>query len=255
MCFPPDASPPALPEGLADADATTPDAHQSTLTSTDGTEFAVAFAEAERSMGASVVILPDVRGLFRFYSELARTLARAGHHAIVVDYFGRTAGAEERDADFDFMPHISATTPEQVQADIGTAARYLAEQTEVDRTVAMGFCFGGSQTFLSSRNSELPFSGWIGFYGGLDGTRLGVFPSPADCTSDMRGPLLGLFGGVDPSIPPELVERFDSGLTAAGVEHEVVTYDGAPHSFFDRAHTAHEEACADAWRRVIAFLR
>jgi carboxymethylenebutenolidase len=33
-----------------------------------------------------------------------------------------------------------------------------------------------------------------------------------------------------------------------------VTYPGAPHSFFDRRYEEHAEACADAWRRMLAFL-
>jgi carboxymethylenebutenolidase len=70
----------------------------------------------------------------------------------------------------------------------------------------------------------------------------------------MRGPLLGLFGGADPGIPVELVDQFEHSLTDAGVEHEIKVYPGAPHSFFDRKCEEHAEACADAWRRVLAFL-
>jgi carboxymethylenebutenolidase len=50
------------------------------------------------------------------------------------------------------------------------------------------------------------------------------------------------------------VAAFDEALTAAGVEHELVTYDGAPHSFFDRSQEDFAEASADAWERVLAFL-
>jgi carboxymethylenebutenolidase len=34
-----------------------------------------------------------------------------------------------------------------------------------------------------------------------------------------------------------------------------VTYPGAPHSFFDRTFAEHEDACADAWRRVLGFMK
>ena len=69
----------------------------------------------------------------------------------------------------------------------------------------------------------------------------------------MRCPVLGLFGGADKGIPPEHSTRSTS-LAAAGVDHEIVTYPGAPHSFFDRCYEEHAEACDDAWRRVLAFL-
>ena len=54
---------------------------------------------------------------------------------------------------------------------------------------------------------------------------------------------------------PEDVEAFDRSLVAAGVEHEIVSYPGAPHSFFDRSFAEHAEASEDAWRRVLDFLQ
>ena len=65
------------------------------------------------------MILPDVRGLYRFYEELALRFAERGYAAVAFDYFGRTAGAEKRDDDFEYMPHVQQTTPEGVQADVG----------------------------------------------------------------------------------------------------------------------------------------
>ena len=54
------------------------------LTSADGTRFSAALAEAPEANGRAVVILPDVRGLYPFYSELAERFAQAGHHAVHV---------------------------------------------------------------------------------------------------------------------------------------------------------------------------
>jgi carboxymethylenebutenolidase len=61
-------------------------------------------------------------------------------------------------------------------------------------------------------------------------------------------------GGDDPGIPVEDVNAFDVALDAAGVEHEVVIYPGAPHSFFDRKYEEFADASEDAWSRVLAFL-
>jgi carboxymethylenebutenolidase len=66
--------------------------------------------------------------------------------------------------------------------------------------------------------------------------------------------VLALIGGADQAISADDVAAFDAALAAAGVEHEVVVYDGAPHSFFDRKQAAFAGASADAWRRVLAFL-
>ena len=61
-------------------------------------------------------------------------------------------------------------------------------------------------------------------------------------------------GGADAGIPVEDVRAFERALEAAGVEHEVEIYDGAPHSFFDRKFEEFAAASDDAWRRVLAFV-
>ena len=43
-------------------------------------------------------------------------------------------------------------------------------------------------------------------------------------------------------------------MSAAGVEHELVVYDGAPHSFFDRKQEEFAEASEDAWSRTLKFI-
>ena len=80
-------------------------------------------------------------------------------------------------------------------------------------------------------------------------------PGPIQRARELTAPILGLFGGADDGIPPETVTEFDTALTDAGVRHEIVTYPGAPHGFFDQSLAdEYADACADVWRRVLAFL-
>jgi carboxymethylenebutenolidase len=253
MCFDVDARPPDLPADLA-LIAGGAAAELVDLTSADGARFSAAIAESPEPRGPAVVILPDVRGLYRFYVELAERFAAAGHHAVVIDYFGRTAGPGPRTEDFEYMPHVHQTAPAQIQADAAAGIAAVRERTGETRAVAVGFCFGGTQAYLTATNADLGLDGAIAFYGGLDASRLGV-PSPKDHAAEMRGPILGLFGGEDRGIPPEHIAAFDQSLSEAGVEHELVVYAGAPHSFFDRSYAEHADACEDAWRRVLGFLQ
>ena len=71
------------------------------------------------------MILPDVRGLYRFYEELALRFAERGYPAVAIDYFGRTAGVAKRDDEFAFMDHVAQTTPDGIQADVAAAVEYL----------------------------------------------------------------------------------------------------------------------------------
>src|SRR5438105_13687474 len=112
------------------------------LEAADGNSFAAFAAGPEEATEVGVVILPDVRGLYRFYEELALRFAERGMAAVAFDFFGRTAGAEKRGDDFEYMPHVDQTTPQGVQADVRAAAAYLRDRG-CSRIFTVGFCFGG----------------------------------------------------------------------------------------------------------------
>jgi carboxymethylenebutenolidase len=224
------------------------------LVSGDGTRFAAFAATPDDPGRAGVVVLPDVRGLYRFYEELALRFAEQRIAAVAIDYFGRTAGPGKRDDDFPYREHVAETTPEGIQADVRAAVEYLrSPEGGASGTVfTVGFCFGGRHSWLYAAGGH-GLAGAIGFYGrpgeGSDGS-----PGPAQQASALQAPILALMGGADQAIPPDEVDAFDQALSAAGVEHEVVTYDGAPHSFFDRRQEQYAEASDDAWRRVLGFI-
>ena len=252
MCHPPGAVPPDLPRGLRSISGGAGGADV-VLTSEDGARFRAYLAEA-RGGDRGVVIAPDVRGLHAFYEELAERFADAGVHAIAFDYFGRTAGLEPRGDDFPYRDHVPLTKPGEIQADIASAIGHLRGATDARRIYVVGFCMGGRVAFNASADQR-DIAGVVGFYGRLS-TRPGEEgTAPVDRVTRMRAPVLGLFGGADPSISADEVRAFDAALAAARVEHHVETYAGAPHSFFDRSFAEHRAACDDAWRRVLGFLR
>ena len=225
-----------------------------TLRASDGVEFAAFHARPEQSGGPAIVVLPDVRGLFRFYEELAIRFAEAGVEAVAIDYFGRTAGVGKRDAEFDFWPHVRGTTPEGIAADVAAAAAVLRADDAERALFTVGFCFGGSNSWLQGAAGH-GLSGAIGFYGHPTREGLNGGDSPLGQVEQVACPLLGLMGGADEGIPRAEVDKFAAALDARGVANEFITYEGAPHSFFDRTYDEHQDACADAWRRVQEFIR
>ena len=243
MCFELDSSPPIPP--LSGAAVSHEDL---VLSSADGTRFAAFAAQPDEPSGVGVVVLPDVRGLYRFYEELALRFAERGIAAVAIDYFGRTAGVGKRGDDFPYMDHMGPLAQEQVEADVRAAVERLRPQAGAIFTV--GFCFGGRQSWLAAAGGH-GLRGAVGFYG-VPGAR--EFPGPIDRAAEMEAPILALQAGDDRNISAADNAAFDEALTKAGVEHELVTYDGAPHSFFDRKHEEFADASADAWARVLAFL-
>src|SRR4029077_10437611 len=112
---------------------------------------------------AGVVILPDVRGLYRFYEELALRFAERGYAALALDYFGRTAGAAKRGEDFEYMPHVDQTTDAGVQDDTRAAVAHL-RSLGVESVFTVGFCFGGRASWVAAASGH-GLAGAVGFYG------------------------------------------------------------------------------------------
>jgi carboxymethylenebutenolidase len=246
MCFDENARPP-IPI-LADTGAHGDDVR---LKSVDGNEFAAYLAQPGQEPGAQIVILPDVRGLHVFYRELADRFAEMGLRALAIDYFGRTAENDDRNGDFEYGPHVQQMTQETFGGDLESAVNFVREGSDLP-TFVVGFCMGGSLALWSGTRG-LELAGVIGFYAALNRT-MGAVTPVLDFAPRIESPVLGLFGGADQAIPQEDVDRFERELTDADVEHEIVTYPGAPHSFFDRQAAAYADASADAWSRVRGFV-
>jgi len=249
MCFDDDARPPLPPiRGGAI------DARDLRLTSADGTEFAAYAARADAPSGAGIVIIPDVRGLHPYYEELTLRFAEAGVHAVAIDFYARTAGAEKRSAGFEYEPHVLALDPAGVDRDVAAAVDFLRtdEGGEAERLYTVGFCIGGRISLLQAR-SGLDLSGVIGFYPWPVGPHRSGLPAPADEAPRFGCPVLAIYGGEDAGIPAEAREAFDRALEAAGVERRTVLYEDAPHSFFDRK-SEFAEASAAAWDEVLRFM-
>ncbi len=251
MCFPPGARPPEIPDDLRSISGGA-GGQDVILTAKDGATFRAFLAAGQGDAG--VVIAPDVRGLHPFYEELAERLASAGVHAIAFDYFGRTAGTSRRPDDFAFQEHVTAARarPDLIQADVAASVSELKGRTGASRIFVLGFCMGGRVAFNASAE-QTGLAGVVGFYGPPRKRDDKDADAPMEKLDRMRAPILGLFGGGDPGIPADAIEAFDQALTKKGLAHHLVTYPNAPHSFFDRSFAEWNDACADAWRRVLGF--
>ena len=249
MCFELDSLPP-IPAVSGGAPVRSEDV---TLEAADGTRFAAFGALPDEPAPVGVVVLPDARGLYRFYEELALRFAELGYAAVAIDYFGRTAGIGKRDDEFPYMEHYATTTPDGVQHDTRAAVEYLRspEGGACATVFAVGFCFGGRNAWLATAGGH-GLAGAVGFYGSTD-ERSGA-AGPTQRAAEFRAPILALQAGIDQNILPEHNTAFEAALTTAGVEHELVVYEGAPHSFFDRRYAEFADASADAWERVLAFI-
>jgi carboxymethylenebutenolidase len=235
MCHTPDSRAPAPPQLSAVAGHGPIE-----IVSADGARVAAYRAVPATPNGRSVVLLPDVRGLHPFYQDLTRRFAEAGFSAVAIDYFARHDSDDPTGDCFDTLKHLALIDDDEVAMDVAAAIAQL------DGPVyTVGFCIGGSMSWRQAAEPHERLAGAIGFYG-LPGRVEGVLGSLAK-------PLLLLLAGDDVATTQEEFRAFTGRLEASGKPHETRVYAGAPHSFFDRGFEDWQDACADAWQRILEF--
>jgi carboxymethylenebutenolidase len=254
MCYPDGAHPPDLPAAMAGGAA---DGRSMTLQAEDGNRLRAYAALPMEDRGAAhggMVVIPDIRGLMPFYEELALRFAEAGVPAVAIDLYCRTAGVDPHPEGFDGGEHAGRTTQSGIAADVAAAVRLLrSPEMGASAVFTVGFCFGGRVSFLQATEPH-GLAGVVGFYGWPVGASRNDTAAPASVAHTIASPVLAFWGGADQGIPAEAVETFERALTDAGVEHESVTYPGAPHGFFDRHHERFANESADAWTRMLGFM-
>jgi carboxymethylenebutenolidase len=192
----------------------------------------------------AVIMIHEFWGLREEIVGKADALAEQGYLVVAPDTFrGGSTGWIPR------AIYQTVTTPvEQVNADLDLVYAWLAAQPDVvaDKIAIMGFCYGGRTSLLYSIHNPAIAATGI-FYGMADTT-------PEQLRA-LRGPVLGIFGGADSSIPLAEVYALEQNLTAAGVPTTFSIYEGQPHAFVgSMAEINAGGPDQEAWNELIAFL-
>ncbi len=206
-----------------------------------------------------LVLIPDVRGLYEHFRDLARRFAAEGFATMALDLYSRegTPNLPDMDAVARWIRQLPDT---RVLADVGAAVGYLAARPEV-RPAAVGitgFCMGGQYALMSA--CTVPgLAACVSWYGMLRYAENDEIKpkSPLELAEALRSPYLGLFGAEDAIIPQADVEELRGILSRAGKRFEIHVYPGAGHAFFNdsRPEMYRPHAAKDAWPRALAFFR
>jgi carboxymethylenebutenolidase len=190
------------------------------------------------------VVIQEWWGLNEHIKDVTRRFADEGFVALAPDLYHGVVTSEPDEARKQVMELDMMAAVQEIQA----AVDYLLAQEYVsgEKAAIIGFCMGGRlvlQTGLVAEN----LSAIIPFYG---------TPLTAEEAPNVKAPVLGLYGADDGGIPVDSVRAMEDALTAAGIDNEIVVYDGAPHAFFNDTRDSYRpEAAADAWQRVLALLK
>jgi carboxymethylenebutenolidase len=233
------------------AEATTPGVTAETVSyaGPDGAELMgyLARPEAEGTY-PGVIVLQEWWGVDDHIKDVTRRFAQEGFVALAPDLYHGVVTTEPDEA----RKLVMELDMEAAVQEIGAAAEHLLSlDAATGETVGVvGFCMGGRLALMTAASPDVNarVGAVVPFYG-----------SPLDATqaAQVKAPLLGLYGEADQGIPVAEVRAMEEVVSAAGTPVEIHVYAGAPHAFFNdaRASSYNAEAAADAWPRVLAWLR
>jgi carboxymethylenebutenolidase len=236
------------------------------LRAPDGSDFDVYVARPEGVPRAGLVLIHEIWGLVDHIKDVADRFAAQGYLVAAPDVLshggvGPALGAElfalMNDPDEAIrvaaQPRMRDAMSEMRSPDYAAwavgALRALVDWLEAQdgvagRIGAVGFCFGGTYTYLLAASDDR-IRAAVPFYG--------TAPRP-ERIPDISASVLALYGQQDPALIdalPDVRER----MTEAGVDFETVVYPEAGHAFFNDTGSRYRAgAAADAWQRTLSFL-
>lgn len=193
-----------------------------------------------------VIALHNWWGLTDDMRATARRLAGEGYTVLAVDLYGGKIPATADSAEA-FAKRVDAH-PHAALGNLKAANAFLRYTRRAHRLAAIGWSFGGAWAIRAGLFDAKHVHAVVAYYGSPDLDRADL--------ARLRGPLLGLYGGADESIPMDDIRAFKHELDALGKTSTIKIYDGAKHGFANPSGDTYDSAAADdAWQRMTEFLR
>lgn len=190
-----------------------------------------------------VIVIHENRGLNPHTEDVARRVALEGYVAVAPDALSAFGGTPENPDEA--RPLFQKLDREANIKNFTAAVAYLKTNPQTTGKVAcMGFCWGGAVTNQVAVHAP-DLAAAVPFYGSP--------PAPEDVPK-IKASILAHYAGNDERINAG-IPAFKEALEKAGVEHEIHTYEGTGHAFFnDTGARYNKEAAELAWKRTIAFF-
>jgi len=203
-----------------------------------------------------ILVNEEIFGVHEYIKDVCRRLAKLGYFAVATEYYARIGDLSKMTDSAQIVRDVISKEPDaQYMADLDSTAAWARKNGGSDSLGVVGFCRGGRQTWLyAAHNPHLKAA--VAFYGPLGGTPTPIQPKTAtDIAADIKCPLLGLYGGQDPSIPVAAIKEAEAKVKAAHKTIEIVIYPDAPHGFHADYRPSYRQADAeDAWKRMAAWF-
>jgi carboxymethylenebutenolidase len=203
-----------------------------------------AWAAADQPRGA-VLVVHENRGLTDHIRSVAGRLAASGYSALAIDLLSAEGGTAALGDEARAMAALSSAPQERFVADMRAGLDELERRASGQKLGAIGFCFGGGMVWLLLASGEPRLAAAAPFYGPL--------PDGADFSGSTAA-VLGIYAEQDARVNASR-EAATAALEAAGLTHEIVTYPGASHAFFnDTGPRYDQDAASQAYAKVLDWF-
>lgn len=206
-----------------------------------------------------VLVVQEIFGVHEHIKDICRRLAKAGYFAVAPELYARQGDVSGMTDIPKLISTVVSKVPDaQVMSDLDATVAWAKSTGSADtaKLAITGFCWGGRIVWLYSAHNPNLKAG-VAWYGRLVGEADPLHPKhPVEIASDLKAPVLGLYGGADTGIPLESVENMRDAIKAAGKMAEIVVYPDTPHGFHADYRPTYREAHAqDGWKRLLAFFK
>jgi carboxymethylenebutenolidase len=205
-----------------------------------------------------VLVVQEIFGVHEHIKDICRRFAKLGYLSIAPELYARQGDVSKLSDHQEIMKVVAKVPDAQVMSDLDACVSWVEKsgQGDVSKLGITGFCWGGRIVWLYAAHNPKLKAG-VAWYGRLVGPTDELHPkNPIDVVPELKAPVLGLYGGKDPSIPLESIERMRAALKAASKPSEVVVYPDAGHAFFADYRPSYQKAAAeDGWKRLQAWFK
>lgn len=206
----------------------------------------------------AILLIQEIFGVNEHIKDVCRRYARQGYIVFSPDVFYREGPWTQLTDLSKLHDKLALLKEEYLLSDLEALLAYMAghELVQKEKMGVIGYCMGGRVAYVTAAAFPDQIKCAAVYYGSRIPVSTPQFPTaPIERTKNIKGTILGFFGGLDKSIPLEDVQAIERALQEAGVEHEIYYYPDADHGFFnDTREVFHLRASMDAWHKTLTVF-